>query len=196
MTQQARDRLLDKAVELFYRDGCTATGIDRLLAQAGVAKMTLYKNFGSKQNLVLAAAERMRDAHHQRVREWLDGHADTARGKLLALFDFIEHWVSSRDFHGCPFINIATEFSNPDHPAHKAAASYKHEQYRYFLALAREAGICDPDIFTDRLVVLIEGAVALSYVTGNHKPIATAREMAAEMIEQMTPAANPSGPRG
>ena len=186
MTKPARERLLDKAVELFYRHGCTATGIDRLLAEAGVAKMTLYNNFGSKDNLLLAAAERMRDAHHARMREWLDAHADTPRGKLLGLFDFIDHWVSGADFHGCPFINFATEFSDPDHPAHRAAAGYKHEQYAWFRELAAKAGISDPNRFTDQLVVLVEGAVALAYVSGENKPIATAREMAAELIDQMT----------
>lgn len=186
MTKQPRDRLLDKAVELFYRDGCTATGIDRLLAEAGVAKMTLYKNFGSKENLLLAAAERMRDAHHARIHEWMDSRADTARGKLLALFDFIDHWVSGEDFHGCPFINVATEFSDPAHPAHRAAARYKREQYAWFHELATEAGITEPDRFTDRFVVLVEGAVALSYVSGNNKPVATARDMVAELIDRMT----------
>ena len=186
MTSHARDRLLDKAVELFYRNGCTATGIDRLLAEAGVAKMTLYKNFGSKDKLLLAAAERMRDAHHARMREWLDRHADSPRGKLLALFDFIDHWVSADDFHGCPFVNVATEFSDPDHPAHRAAAGYKREQYAWFRELAEKAGITEPERFTDRLVVLVEGAVALAYVSGERKPVATAREMAAELIDQMT----------
>ena len=184
MTSPAREQLLDTAVRLFYEHGCTATGIDRLLAESGVAKMTLYKNFGSKDNLILAAAQRMRDQHHARMKAYIEARANTPSGKIIALFDFIEDWISGGDFHGCPFINVATEFGDLEHPAHRAAALYKREQRDYFLLLAVEAGIAEPEEFVDKLALLIEGAVVLSHVRGDRKSIKIARGMAQDLLDE------------
>ncbi|MCA1779869.1 MAG: TetR/AcrR family transcriptional regulator [Xanthomonadaceae bacterium] len=183
MTSTAREQLLETAVRLFYEHGCTATGIDRLLAESGVAKMTLYKNFGSKGNLILAATQRMRDQHHARMKDYIEARAKTPRDKIMALFDFIDDWVSSDDFHGCPFINVATEFGDLEHPAHRAAALYKREQRDYFMRLARMAGMAEPEELVDKLVLLIEGAVVLSHVGGDRKSIAIARAMAQQLLD-------------
>ncbi len=187
MTSSRREQLLNTAVRLFYRQGCHATGIDRVLAEAGVAKMTLYKHFKSKDELIVAAVARMRDLHWTRVREFIEGHGDTPKARLLALFDFFELWAADEDFHGCPFVNMSIEHPAPDHPAHQAAARYKAEQHEYFLGQARAAGLADPETFAERYMLLVEGAVVLAYVTGRREPIRTARETVLALMQNANP---------
>lgn len=185
MTTNRREHLLDTAVRLFYRQGCHATGIDGLLAEAGVAKMTLYKHFKSKDDLIVAAAARMRDQHWARLSGYIETHGDTPRARLLALFDFFESWVRSADFHGCPFVKLSIEHPAPGHPAHQAAAHYKAEQQAYFLKLAEEAGLADPAAFTANYMLLVEGAVVLAYVTGRADPIHTARQAVLALMDRV-----------
>lgn len=192
MTSHRREQLLDTAVRLFYRQGCHATGIDTLLAEAGVAKMTLYKHFKSKEELVVAAAARMRDLHWASVSEFIDSHGDTPQARLLAMFDYFELWATSEGFHGCPFVNLAIEHPAPDHPAHAAAARYKAEQQAYFLGLARAAGLPNPEAFTEHYMLLVEGAVVLAYVTGRRDPIRSARQAALALMEGAGPAPGPT----
>src|SRR5258708_34708744 len=106
MAQSARrEELVDRALELFYRHGFHATGIDRILAEAGVAKMTLYKHFKSKDELILAALTR-RD---EKFRTWfmreVERRGRTPRERLLVVFDILAAWVQSRQFRGCMFVN-------------------------------------------------------------------------------------------
>ena len=108
--QSRRDELVDTALRLFYTRGFNATGIDKILAEAGGAKMTLYKHFRSKEELILAALNR-RD---EQFRNWLMGEMEKAsprpRERLLAMFDALEDWFNGRafkglGFNGCAFIN-------------------------------------------------------------------------------------------
>ncbi|MDP2064349.1 MAG: TetR/AcrR family transcriptional regulator [Burkholderiaceae bacterium] len=185
MSTNRREQLLDTAVRLFYRQGSHVTGIDRLLAEAGVAKMTLYKHFKSKDDLIVAAAARMHDQHWARITAYLEAHGDTPRARLLALFDFFETWVQGTDFHGCPFVKLSVEHPAPDHPAHRAAAHYKAQQQAYFLGLAQEAGLPDPVAFTAHYMLLVEGAVVLAYVTGQPDPIRTARQAVLALLDRV-----------
>ncbi len=125
MASPRRDHLVDTALRLFYRDGFHATGIDKILAESGVAKMTLYKHFKSKDELILAAVRR-RD---EQIRNWLmraaERRARAPRDRLLALFDALEEWFRSDDFSGCMFINASAEFGRCDDPIHAAAAEHK-----------------------------------------------------------------------
>ncbi|MDZ4348963.1 MAG: TetR/AcrR family transcriptional regulator [Xanthomonadaceae bacterium] len=184
MVTNRREQLLDTAVRLFYGKGCQATGIDSLLSEAGVAKMTLYKYFKSKDDLILAAAERMNDQHQAQVRAFLDSHGGTAKEKLLAMFDFIAEWAVKKEFSGCPFQRLAVEHPDAEHPARKAAMRYKIDQFRFFLRLACEAGVKQPERFTKRYLMLVEGAIALAYVTGDRSHFAAAREMVETMLCQ------------
>ena len=121
-----RERLVAVAVELFYRHGFAAVGIDRVVATAGVTKTTFYKHFEGKDELMVAAVRRRDEwesqAWEQAVRE-LAGDDPTRR--LLAEFDVMDLWFNSADFHGCMFMNAAAEFPNPHDPVHQAAAAFK-----------------------------------------------------------------------
>ena len=124
MVSSRRDHLVDTALALFMRDGFHATGIDRILEQAGVAKMTLYNHFKSKEELILAAL-RLRD---ERFLEWftaaVETRAENPRGRLLALFGALDEWINEPDFAGCAFIHAAAEYGRPGHPIHAAAPAH------------------------------------------------------------------------
>ena len=116
-----RDVLVDTALRLFYTQGFNATGIDKILAESGVAKMTMYKHFKSKDELILAALTQ-RD---EQFRDWLTSEMQKAgpnpREQLLAMYDALEDWFKGNafkgmGFSGCAFINASSEFAKLDHP--------------------------------------------------------------------------------
>ncbi len=184
-----RERLLEAALALFNREGFHAVGIDRILAEAGVAKMTLYKHFPSKQALILAALQH----RNQRILAWYDT-ALTARGggpreRLLGLFDVLGDWFDSGDFHGCLFVKAAGEYPDPADPAHKAAADYKRALLGLLTGLAEQAGASSPRLLAQRLLLLVEGATVLALVLGGREAARQARDTAALLVRQMLPKA-------
>src|SRR4051795_4170264 len=104
-----RDLLLDTAAELFYRDGYHAVGIDTILAEAGLAKMTLYHHFSSKEELIVASIDRRGAAIAAGGETALAAAGASPRKRLLALFDWYAQWFDHRDFNGCAFIRAAGE---------------------------------------------------------------------------------------
>ncbi len=184
MPSAKRDHLIDTALRLFNRDGYHATGIDRVIEEAGVARMTLYNHFKSKDELILAALAR-RD---ERFLAWIDGRlralAETPRDRLLAMFDALGEWFQSDDFSGCMFINASAEFGQADNPIHKAAADHKILVWRHFRDLAKAAGAADPRDLASSLMLLAEGAIVMAYVAGRKDAAAQARKAAGQLIKQ------------
>ncbi|WP_299818727.1 TetR/AcrR family transcriptional regulator [uncultured Roseibium sp.] len=183
-----RDDLIDTALRLFYKGGFNATGIDTILAEAGVAKMTLYKHFPSKDDLILAVLER-RD---EQFRAWLVAEMEKsgadARGQLLAMFDALECWFNGKafkrlGFYGCAFINAASEFGDLKHPAHQLAALHKQRIVDYLEGLCEEAGADDPHDLAEKLAVLKEGAIATAHVRGMPEAAKIAKATAAMLID-------------
>ncbi|MBU3259554.1 TetR/AcrR family transcriptional regulator [Roseovarius sp. PS-C2] len=188
MPKSRRDDLIETALKLFYSGGFNATGIDKILEESGVAKMTLYNHFRSKDELILAVLHR-RD---EQFRNWLMGEMDKSsaepRGRLLAMFDALETWFEGRafkglGFHGCAFINAAGEFSDQSHPAHRAAAEHKRSILEYLERLCIEAGASDPAKLAEQLALLKEGAIATAHVRGMPEVAQVAKEMAAGAID-------------
>ena len=179
-----RDHLVDTALELFGREGYHATGIDRILARAGVAKMTLYKHFKSKDELILAVLRR-RD---ERFRNWfmrdVERRARSPRDRLLALFDALGHWLASDGGAGCMFINASAEYARPDDPIHMAASEHLGLVLNYVRALTKSAGAKESDALADGLMLLMEGAIILSYVAGDGNAAARAKTAAEALIQQ------------
>lgn len=183
-----RDELVDTALRLFYTQGFHATGIDKVLAEAGVAKMTLYKHFRSKDELILATLQR-RD---EQFRNWLTGEMERAsadpRDRLLAMFDALEDWFRGRAFEGlgfsgCAFINAASEFAELDHPAHRTSAEHKQQIVDYLVTLCTEIGARDPKELAEQLALLKEGAIVTAQVRGMPEAAGTAKSMATTLID-------------
>ena len=177
-----RDRILDVAATLFYRHGIRAVGVDTLIAEAGVAKMTFYKHFPSKDALVVTFLHR-RD---ERWRGWLEAavarRAPAPRARLLAVFDALEEWFASDDFRGCAFVNATVELADRAHPAHAVVAAHKQALARYLRELATAAAVAHPERLSRQLGLLMDGAIVTALREGTPRAAREAREMARRLL--------------
>ena len=153
------DQLIEAATELFDERGYHATGIDAILERAGVAKMTLYKHFGSKDDLILAALRRAGERGRAEMFAALERVATTPRERMLAVFDFAERWVTSGSFHGCVFIRASGEFTDGSGPVRDACREHGELITRYLAGLAVQAGAADPGSLASQLVILFQGVL-------------------------------------
>jgi AcrR family transcriptional regulator len=169
----ARQRILDTAAEMFYRDGIRAVGIDAIIARSGVAKMSLYRNFPSKDALVSAWLD---DRNGFFWRRWDKAEASRAgdpRGQLEAILDLIAVTASHPQWRGCPFLNTATEFPEPAHPARAVILAHKRAVRERLRARAAAARARDPDLLAQQLQLLIDGAYAIGQSLGPGGPAKT-----------------------
>lgn len=178
-----RERLVDVAIELFYRQGFHGVGLDQVIAAAGVTKTTFYKHFESRDDLVVAAIAK-RDQWERRA--WSEAArklaGEDARAQLLALFDVLDIWFNDPAFHGCIFVNAAVEHPDPADPIHQAAAEHKLASLEWYRRLANEAGLRDPDVFADRYNLLVEGTLVVRHVQCRNDVARSARRMAELLI--------------
>ena len=156
----ARERLIQAAVELFYQQGVRAIGIETVLVRSGVSKSSLYRTFASKEELIAAFAEEQ----NRRYWQWWDATIESFRGSPLAqieaLLRGVADHIASPEFRGCPFMNLATEFPDPAHPAMLIACENKEEARRRLASLAIAMGAREPSRLGDQLALLIDGAYA------------------------------------
>jgi len=175
--------LIETALDLFYRNGFHATGIDTVLAKAGVSKMTLYNHFGSKEELILAVL-RLRDL---RWRQWfistVESASDKPEERLLATFDALNEWVNSRKFYGCMFINASAEFPNRTNPIHIAAADHKRLVYEYLLSLSKAVRKKDSQRLARQIFLLNEGVIIDAHVSSNKDSSAEAKQAAVKLLK-------------
>jgi len=170
----ARQRIFDTASEMFYREGVRAVGIDAIIARSGVAKMSLYRNFPSKDALVAAWLE---DRNAFFWRRWDKAETsragDDPRGQLDAVLDMVAATASHPKWRGCPFLNTGTEFPGPQHPARAVILAHKRTVRERLRALAGAAGAGDPDLLAQQLQLLIDGAYAIGQSLGPSGPAKT-----------------------
>lgn len=176
-----RQRLLDAAADLFYRQGTGAVGVDLVSKQAGVSKRTLYQQFGSKGRLI---AESL-DAHGAAIFGQYMPAEDPgapARQQILAVFDGLSGWTASETFRGCPFINTATELADPRHPARQIARDHKLRLRGYFARQAERGQAKDPERLADQLIVVFDGAIVQA-VMGTIAPSDAARSAVQALLD-------------
>jgi AcrR family transcriptional regulator len=181
--QSARERILDTAYELFSRHGTRAVGVDRIIAECGIAKMTLYRNFASKDDLILAFLERRDEMW---TRAWLQAEAQR-RGtspaqRLLAIFDTFETWFARADFEGCSFINVMLEIVDVDNPVRQATVRHLESIRGFVRGLAEEAGIQDADGFARQWHILMKGSI-VSAAEGDLEAAARAKHLGSLLLE-------------
>ncbi len=183
----ARERLIAAALALFDEEGFHAVGIDRILRCAGVAKMTLYNHFPSKQALIVTVLERKMEDFFA----WLDSALDdpklTPRERLLAVFDAMSQWHGGPDFRGCLFLKASGECPDYEDPVHAVAAEHKRRSLANLTALAMDAGAASPRLLAQRLLLLCEGATSLAQILGGAEAARQARDTAALLMRQMLP---------
>jgi AcrR family transcriptional regulator len=173
----ARERILATANELFYREGVRAIGIDTVVERSGVSKTTLYRLFESKDALIAAfAAERNRLSW-----EWWDRieeqNAEDPRALLEALLSEIARRIGGTGYRGCPFLNLATEFPDENHPGRVAARANKEEMRARLATIVAKLGVGDPDRVASQIALVINGA----YVTGGL--MANPADLRGELVE-------------
>jgi AcrR family transcriptional regulator len=178
---KARDRIFAVAKDMFYHRGIRAVGVESIVAAAGATKMSLYRSFPSKDDLVVAYLKDRDAIYWQWWNDIMDRHPDDPRQQIRALFDSVGKRTSGPGYRGCPFTNAATEFPEPDHPGRAVAAENKRELRARLRGLAAAAGARDAKALGDQLFVLIEGAYASGQVMGEEGPSSRITE-AAELL--------------
>lgn len=160
------DYILDVAGALFYRRGFAAAGVDLIVRESGVAKMTLYRHFASKDDLIAAWLERVDTQFWESFERWA-GPADQApRDRLLGVFSGLEKLVSSPKCLGCPFLLAASEFPEPATRAHDVARRHKNQLRKRLRAMAADAGAPAPNVLGDQLLLLMDGAFMAARLFG------------------------------
>jgi AcrR family transcriptional regulator len=172
-----RERVLDAAYELFSRSGVQATGVDRVIAEAGVAKMTLYRNFPTKGDLALAF---LAQREERWTRGWLQAEVERRTGdpagRLLAIFDVFGEWFEREDFEGCAFVSILLATDDPTSPIRHACVRHLENIRGFLRGLAAEAGAPDPDALARQWHILMKGSI-VSAGEGDRLAAARAQEM-------------------
>jgi AcrR family transcriptional regulator len=165
--ESARGRLLNAATHLFCRNGINATGIDAIIDEAGTAKTTLYKLFGSKTNLVHAVLE----SEGKQWREWFIAAIEAGGGdpqtKLARIFPALKKWFGEERFYGCPFINAVAEHDKHQKQFRNIALRHKKVVLAHIEKLAAEMGAADPEVLAHQLALLIDGAIVAAMVSGD-----------------------------
>jgi len=177
-----RDQLLETAGMLFYRDGYHATGIDRILAEAGIAKMTLYHHFRSKEELILAVLKKRDQTMFESLNQFLDAKRRPPEKLLEAVFDWLIVWIGSKGFRGCAFLKAMAEYQNLNDPIHQAALAHKVALTAEIRRLVVAAGLKKSRNLSEQLSLLLEGAIVQSHAIGNVAPALRAREAARLLI--------------
>jgi len=180
---EKREHLIEVAAELFNRFGYHAAGVDRVIAEAGIAKTTLYRHFPSKEDLIVAVLKRIDEQFRDDMRASVDRAARDPKQKLLATFDFLEAWFKDKSFYGCPFISAASEYCERGSPVFQEVSIHKRLLVAYFEELARAANLDQPQRVAEEINLLQEGAIAVAHVTGDWKTARKAKDVAARLIE-------------
>lgn len=178
-----RDLLIATAFRLFYRDGYRAVGIDTILAEANLAKMTLYHHFASKEELIVAVLEQRSALVNERVQAVLREAGPSPRKRLLAYFARYEGFFSSKEFKGCPFIRAVAEYPDIDTPVHQAVIRHKQRDIDTLQELLSGFDIADPKPVAQQIALLIEGALVNAHTFGNTAALDHARNAALALVK-------------
>ena len=181
--ESARGRLLSAATHLFCKNGINATGIDAIIDEAGTAKTTLYKLFGSKTNLVHAVLE----SEGKQWREWFIGAIEAGGGdpqtKLSRIFPALKSWFGEERFYGCPFINAVGEHDKDQKQFRAIAMKHKKVVLAHIEKLAAEMGAVEPEVLAHQLALLIDGAIVAAMVSRDPRVADTAGLAASSLFE-------------
>jgi AcrR family transcriptional regulator len=182
--RSGRERILDAAYELFSRGGVRAIGVDTITAEADVAKMTLYRNFASKNALALAFLA-LREERW--TIGWVQGEvqrrASTPAGQLLAIFEIFSEWFAREDFEGCAFVTSLLEFEDPADPVRQACVTHLANIRAFVCELATAAGVEDPQRVAAQWHILMKGAIVAAH-EGDRDAALAAREVGLLLLER------------
>jgi AcrR family transcriptional regulator len=177
-----KDQVFQTAARLFYQHGYRSVGVDTIAAESGIGKMTLYRHYPSKDDLIVAY---LNDSNTDfwNYFEQATKEALTPREKLLAFFQVLQDYVTTPACYGCPFLNVATEYPETEYPGHQVALEHKQSVRARFRQLANEANATNPEALADQLFLLMDGAYMASRMFGKKNPAAHVAEAARVLID-------------
>ena len=181
-TSEARQRILETADRLFYQEGIRAVGIDRIIAEAGVAKMSLYKYFPSKDDLILAVLKHREESVLEFFRSTMERHAKKAKHPLLAFFAALKAFFESPGFRGCPFQNAAVELADPAHPGTEFVRGHKQRFSEFLRGLVEETVGNVAAKLASAVSILVEGAIITAVIQGKPDAADVARDAALKLV--------------
>lgn len=184
MPVRKRDILLSCARRLFESEGFHTTGIDRVLKEAGVAKMTLYNNFGSKDGLIVAVLEQASEEMVARIERTIEEKSADPYEQILGVFDAFAKWFTNPEFCGCMFQAAVAEFPDPESEPAKAARGHQERVAGMFGRLCREAELPNPDELGKMLGMLASGASCTARQVQTREPADHARQIAEILLER------------
>jgi AcrR family transcriptional regulator len=184
----ARERVFRTAAKLFHRHGIRAVGVETIAARAHTTKMSLYRNFPSKDELV---AEWLRDHDARFWQAWnamSREHPGDPRRQLKAAFDLLAKHVADPKARGCPMANAAVEITAADHPATKVIKSHKARLRARLAELCARIGASDSRLLADQLFLLMEGAQVSAQTPGARTAASSVARAATALIDAHIPA--------
>ena len=191
-----RERILASARGLFYRNGFHAVGVDAIAEAAGTNKMTLYRHFPSKDDLIVQC---LRQIGAEIDAAWAANatrHAGDPKGQLVTWLGYIAEFKLTPDERGCAFVNAAIEHPDRGHPVRRVVEEFKSRHRRKIIELCREAGLTDPEILADQLFLLIEGARVCRQSFGDEGPATRCKDLLQSLVKAHQPRDGVTPPAG
>ena len=179
---EPRQRILETADRLFYRDGVRAVGIDRIIAEAEVAKMSLYKHFPSKDDLILTVLKHREENVLEFFRSAMARHGKKAKNPLRAFFAALKDFFESPGFRGCPFQNAAVELADPAHPGTEFVRGHKQRFSEFLRGLVEERIGNAAAKVAPAVAILVEGAIVTAVIQGDPAAADVARDAALKLV--------------
>lgn len=181
-SSDARQRIVETAERLFYAEGVRAVGIDRIIAEAEVAKMSLYNHFPSKDDLILAVLQFREQKFDNMFEKWMDRHVAKGTDRLGAFFAALKDWFESPGFRGCMFINARVELADPKHPASKFSACHKQRFHQMLSKTIEESSGVKSEAVASAIALLVEGAIVTAVMAQSSESADVARDAALALV--------------
>ncbi len=179
-----KERIIETASKLFYSEGYNQTGINQIIAEASVAKASMYQHFRSKEDIAVAYLHRR---HYWWMRQLFEfvARKKSPKQKVISSFDFLDHWLSNAEFRGCGFQNIICDLPKDQNKIKDEVLFHKNELLEWIHELLKEE-----KQYTNKkarqlaqeVIVLIEGAIILSQIQKNVWPIVTAKSACKKLL--------------
>lgn len=172
-----KQRLLDTATDLFYKQGYHATGINQVIQEAGVARASLYLHFSSKEALLEAFLQQRHEYWFAGLRSFTEKHTKP-KDKILAAFDFLQHMNEQENFRGCAFLNILSEITEQDGDALRIIRDHKKDLRAFLAAILTK----EKQLVQDHVYLLFESALVESQLYSNQWPVAEAKKIVSDLL--------------
>ncbi len=182
----ARQRIVETAERLFYAEGIRAVGIDRIIAEAEVAKMTLYNHFASKDELILAVLKYREEKFGGMFERWMEKHIKKGMDPVEAFFAALKDWFKSQGFRGCAFINASVELADARHAASQFSAEHKHRFHEMLTDIITDSAGSKAASMAPAIALLVEGAIVTAVMEQSAKPADVARDAALALIAKVS----------